>query len=433
MREKSSGEEYDASLEEDSSDFVAPENRPKPKKRPGSKVLNRLSLARLYSIATKRTRPSSPEVPEDVRHEARMSEDTLSPVSKSSVQVPGNHSSVEPSSPMLSNLASDEARVRDDKVHERQVDPQEERDVESETKEKPKHDKQRVSEDKPRVDKLDAILSRIAARKKDTGKTIWADEEDSDKIPPMVLKKEKLRTGEPISKMKTYVEGFDDALDGGIPEGNIILISGASGAMKSTLAYYIIYTNILARGAACLYVTLEQTMRSLLSQMSSLGMNPEAVTRDLRMFDMGFIRKHLGKSKKNWFKIFMKNVDRLRSQRSFDLIVIDSLEALEVLASFENRRVDLYQLFEWLRDMETTAFIITERSECPFGTHLSHLRNEEEFLADGIINLALHPINDIDVQRRIRCIKMRGTKHETSYLSLMWDDGKFKVAKTVGR
>ncbi|MFQ6060810.1 MAG: RAD55 family ATPase, partial [Thermoplasmata archaeon] len=252
-------------------------------------------------------------------------------------------------------------------------------------------------------------------------------------IPAVPVRRERLRIGEPTPKVRTFIEGFDEALGGGIPEGSIVLISGSAGAMKSTLAYYILYTNVLSRGAKCLYITLEQTLSSLLRQMSEMGMDPIATGGSLRMFDMGFIRKHIGKSKKSWFKLFLKNIDNMRSQEAFEIMVIDSLEALEVLANFKNRRADLFRLFEWLRDMEITAFIITERSDCPFGKHLSHLRNEEEFLADGIINLALHSINEIDVQRRIRCFKMRGTKHEPGYLSLMWDDGKFKVTKAVGR
>ena len=237
----------------------------------------------------------------------------------------------------------------------------------------------------------------------------------------------------PIARVKTYVDGFDDALDGGIPEKNIVLISGDAGAMKSSLAFYILYMNILASGTKCLFITLEQTLRSLLNQMNALGMDHEAVKNSLRVFDLGHIRKHLGESKEDWFKIFMDNICHIQRTMGFDLVAIDSLEALEVIADFQNRRADLFQLFEWLREMNITTFLVTERSDCPFGRHLSHFRNDEMFLSDGIINLALHPINEIDVQRRIRCIKMRGTRHEPGYFSLVWDDGRFKVTKAVSR
>jgi KaiC/GvpD/RAD55 family RecA-like ATPase len=288
-----------------------------------------------------------------------------------------------------------------------------------------------VDEGGRKMEALDAILTDISSDEEEE-----EQEHDEHRVgarAAVPVMKVKVRSGEPLEKIKTYVDGFDEALSGGIPENHIVLLSGAAGAMKSTLAYYILYMNILANGTKCLYVTLEQTLQSLLNQMNAMGMDSGDVESSLRMFDMGFIRKHMRRTKRNWFKLFMSNVTNVKKQRGFDIMVIDSLEALEVLAEFGNRRGDMFHLFEWLRSLDITTFIITERSDCPFGRHLSHLRNEEEFLADGIISLALHSISETDVQRRIRCVKMRGTGHEDSYLSLMWDDGKFRVTKAVGR
>ena len=37
------------------------------------------------------------------------------------------------------------------------------------------------------------------------------------------------------SRLKTYIEGFDRALEGGIPQGHIVLMAGTPGTMKSSL------------------------------------------------------------------------------------------------------------------------------------------------------------------------------------------------------
>ncbi len=58
-------------------------------------------------------------------------------------------------------------------------------------------------------------------------------------------------------------------------------------------------------------------------------------------------------------------------------------------------------------------------------------RWDEEFLADGVIQLRLHHSSDIEVQRRIRCVKMRSTRHENDYLALMLDDGTFRAVKAL--
>jgi len=50
-------------------------------------------------------------------------------------------------------------------------------------------------------------------------------------------------------RIKTYIEGFDEYLNGGIPEGHVIIIAGTSGAMKTSLAWNILYYNAMERAA----------------------------------------------------------------------------------------------------------------------------------------------------------------------------------------
>ncbi len=58
-------------------------------------------------------------------------------------------------------------------------------------------------------------------------------------------------------------------------------------------------------------------------------------------------------------------------------------------------------------------------------------RNDEEYLADGIIQLRLQQINDLDVQRRIRCYKMRSTNHKTGSYALVFEDGVFSATRAM--
>src|SRR3990170_324441 len=69
-------------------------------------------------------------------------------------------------------------------------------------------------------------------------------------------------------KVPTYIEGLDETLGGGLPAGHVILLSGLPGTMKSSLAYAILLGNARERGAKGLYVTLEQTRKSLEAQMA---------------------------------------------------------------------------------------------------------------------------------------------------------------------
>src|SRR3989441_4725237 len=111
------------------------------------------------------------------------------------------------------------------------------------------------------------------------------------------------------------------------------------------------------------------------------------------------------------------------------LVVIDSLEALEVLAKFEDRRTELFHLFEWLRDLGATTLVLAEAaSEASYlGLEAPQPRRDEADLADGIIELKMHPISDVEIQRRIRVQKMRGAHHQTGFSALIFDEGRFPI------
>src|SRR3989454_11454500 len=86
--------------------------------------------------------------------------------------------------------------------------------------------------------------------------------------------------------VKTHIRGFDDdVLRGGIPQGHVVLVRGASGTMKSSLAYYVLYHNAL-EGAPGLYVTLEQTAAGLLEHIAGLGLKATAVSEALPILDL---------------------------------------------------------------------------------------------------------------------------------------------------
>jgi len=43
----------------------------------------------------------------------------------------------------------------------------------------------------------------------------------------------------------------------------------------------------------------------------------------------------------------------------------------------------------------------------------------------------MHPTSDLFIQRRLRVVKMRSTKHETGYYALTFEDGGFEVTRAV--
>jgi len=235
-------------------------------------------------------------------------------------------------------------------------------------------------------------------------------------------------------KIPTFIDGLDEVLGGGFPVGHVVLVSGLPGTMKSTLSYAILHGNALQRGAKCLYVSLEQTRKSLEDQMAAMGFDVEAVRGDVHILDVGTIQKEIGRSAtKPWMEFLRRTLRTRKDIDGIDLVVLDSLEALEVLAKFEDRRTELFRFFEWLRDLGPTTFVLAEAaSEAPFlGLEAPQPRRDETFLADGILELKMHQISDVEVQRRIRVSKMRGSHHKTGFSALVFEGGRFQITSIM--
>ena len=59
---------------------------------------------------------------------------------------------------------------------------------------------------------------------------------------------------EKVKRIKTYIKGLDENLQGGIPEGHIVLVCGSAGTMKSSVSFNILYNEVL-NGKTAIYIT----------------------------------------------------------------------------------------------------------------------------------------------------------------------------------
>ena len=96
-----------------------------------------------------------------------------------------------------------------------------------------------------------------------------------------------------IERLRTYIQNFDENLQGGIPKNQVVLLTGTPGTMKSSVAYSILYYNALEKGIKSVYMTLEQSRENLLQQMTSLGMDDKRAEDYIQVLDLGLIRKNL--------------------------------------------------------------------------------------------------------------------------------------------
>lgn len=227
-----------------------------------------------------------------------------------------------------------------------------------------------------------------------------------------------------IQRVRTFVEGLDERLEGGIPEKSVNLISGSAGTMKSSLAYSMLYKNAQKNEKMGLYITLEQDPENLLTHMENLNMGERGYV-DVMSF--GDIKARIEEEGvENWIDKLSSVLKTLKEEKDYELLVIDSLNALYSLTSIENVRTEIYYFFSALSSLGLTSFLISEMP--PYGGRYGEY-GVEEFLSDGIIHLLFQRRGNIltSLERYMGIVKMRATDHDTHYFRLIYQKEGFTI------
>ncbi len=250
-----------------------------------------------------------------------------------------------------------------------------------------------------------------------------------------------------IKRMPLNIKGLDDSMEGGIPVGSVILVTGAAGTMKSSVCFNALYGEAQSKRNV-LYLSLEQSYISLLNHMINMGFDFENIDVTVIGSDPSIVRqkiKQVNASKKghiifsdlgalrtaskskepteNWWDIIAKLVKTLREEIEISAVVLDSINALYVLSDFKNPRHKIFQIFNFFKEMDMTSFII---SEMPKDARKYGEYEIEDFLADGVIVIQLVERNR-KVTREINITKMRTTNVNVDVFTLEYGKNGFQV------
>ncbi|HNU36494.1 MAG TPA: ATPase domain-containing protein, partial [Methanomassiliicoccales archaeon] len=165
------------------------------------------------------------------------------------------------------------------------------------------------------LDEKEAELqeARLKLQMLDAGQEMEAvDEAELARITEDIFRELRSQVGaslkvEDTGVLRTYISRLDEVLGGGIPQGHIVLFNGAPGTMKSTLTYTILH-RAAVNGMPGLYLSVEQSRRSILRQMERMGMPEAATDGRLKVMDMRELRKEMAEHQGNWRELIMNYV-----------------------------------------------------------------------------------------------------------------------------
>jgi len=237
-----------------------------------------------------------------------------------------------------------------------------------------------------------------------------------------------------MNRIKTGIDGFDQLVEGGLPEGRSFLISGGTGTGKTIFATAFLVNGALA-GEPGVYLTLDERPELIREDMLRFSWNLRKLEDDgvLKVVD-GTMAK-LGIPSDEEFSLpatgfdldkllleLMRAIKKIKAKR----VVVDSIPALGL--NFENeheiRKAVLKMVYLLSRAGVTTIFTteINEDSK-QLGKY-----GVEEFVADGVIVLHYMGLGT-QSNRTLHIRKMRATKHSEDLHPLQITDKGISVRK----
>jgi KaiC/GvpD/RAD55 family RecA-like ATPase len=203
-----------------------------------------------------------------------------------------------------------------------------------------------------------------------------------------------------LEKIKSGIPGFDEIMGGGIPKGQVVLISGTCGTGKTTMSAQYIYEGITKYNENGVFLSFEESPESMKATLQEMGMDFAALERQGKFKFIKYDPYHL----EEVYDILSSTVTDVKAQR----VVIDSLSALALhLHDRADIRKMIFDLSSVLRKLNVTTMVVSEI--VPGKTGISRY-GIEEFLADSVIVL-YYERNKLVFSRGIHVWKSRGSAH----------------------
>ncbi|MEE8167264.1 MAG: ATPase domain-containing protein [Candidatus Hydrothermarchaeales archaeon] len=218
-----------------------------------------------------------------------------------------------------------------------------------------------------------------------------------------------------MTRTKSGVPGLDEVLEGGIPEGSTILVTGGSGTGKSILCSQFLYNGITQYGENGVFVSLEERPQDLRAEMAEFGWDFQKLEDEGKLLlidastikipvkvDKGFAWG-LGYDIEKLMTLVSAGVKKIDARRA----VVDCLPALEFgLENTLDVRRAIFNLASLLLELECTSLMTTETID---PDRISRY-GVEEFILKGVIVLDLI-LKEGKIVRTITVRKMCRVRH----------------------
>jgi len=209
---------------------------------------------------------------------------------------------------------------------------------------------------------------------------------------------------------RNSIEGLEKVFKTDIEVPKVILVTAPPGSMKTSFCYSLMSKYLQKTGEFGLYTTLEETVKSHLKNMESLGVDLSLNMQISDFTDLREVDQVVGPEDVTDYLAFIERMishfKKVHGDR-FRIFTLDSLGALySLMEDVSDMRKKMFYFFKMIRDYNLVSLIVMERS---IGGEAMLLGNEG-FLVDGIVLLGMDRSRG-KLVRYLQVEKMRACEH----------------------
>jgi circadian clock protein KaiC len=201
-----------------------------------------------------------------------------------------------------------------------------------------------------------------------------------------------------VERTPTEITGLDELIEGGIPKGNLVVLTGDPGSGKTIFCLQYLFHGAMKHNETGVFISLEEKPEELIETAAIFGWDLEPLVRKgkviiqtVELYDFDKLRD---------------SIEDLVTKNKASRLVIDPGVIFHLYFERElDARKRILSLGKMLKKLDVTTVITNESST---GQH-EGLYGLEEYVADGVI-LLYHTRVENRFVRSIGILKMRDTR-----------------------